>query len=232
MNLPLKISIIIPVINEEKMLLKTIPILKQYPYVEILFVDGGSQDNTINLIHQAGFKCLSSPILNRSYQMNLGAESAQGDILLFLHGDTILPHNFPQIIIDIVSNSNFIAGAFLLKIDSDKIIFRLLEIMIKMRSHLFSLPYGDQGIFIKKKIFEKIGGFKNLAIMEDFELIKRLNKKGKIYISSEAVITSARRWEKLGIFKTTLINQLIVIGYYLGINTKKLANFYRQIKSN
>lgn len=121
---------------------------------------------------------------------------------------------------------------FLLKIDSDKIIFRLLEIMIKMRSHLFSLPYGDQGIFIKKKIFEKIGGFKNLAIMEDFELIKRLNKKGKIYISSEAVITSARRWEKLGIFKTTLINQLIVIGYYLGINTKKLANFYRQIKSN
>jgi len=226
-----QISVIIPVINEEKMLLKIIPILQKYPSLEFIFVDGGSQDNSINLIRQAGFICLSSPFLRRSYQMNLGAKSATGGILLFLHCDTILPHNFPDIISSFTNKKNFIAGAFLLKIDSNKTIFRLLEILIKMRSHLCKLPYGDQGIFLKKKTFEEIGGFADLAIMEDFELVKRLNKQGKIYIMSEAVTTSARRWEKLGIIKTTLINQLVIIGYYLGIKSEKLAQFYRQIKN-
>jgi len=224
------ISVIIPVINEEKILIKTIPLLQKYPQIEFIFVDGGSQDNTINLIHQGGFSCICSPLLRRGYQMNLGAKKAKGDILLFLHGDTILPDNFPEIIENLVNKKNFIAGAFLLKINSNKIVFRLLEILIKVRSHLLGLPYGDQGIFLKRETFEEIGGFADLAIMEDFELIKRLGKKGKIYIASEAVITSARRWEKLGIVKTTLINQLVIIGYYLGIKSEKLAQFYRQIK--
>ncbi len=226
-----KISVIIPVINEEKMLLKTLPILQKYPQLEFIFVDGGSQDNSVNLIHQAGFICLFSPLLRRSYQMNLGAKFATGDILLFLHSDTILPDNFPQIISSFTNKKKFIAGAFLLKIDSNNPVFRLLEILVRMRSHFFSLPYGDQGIFLKKKIFEEIGGFADLAIMEDFELVKRLNKQGKIYIASEAVTTSARRWQKLGIIKTTVINQLVIIGYYLGIKSEKLAQFYRQIKN-
>lgn len=231
MSQEFQISVIIPVINEEKMLLKTIPILQRYSGLEFIFVDGGSQDNSVSLIRKGGFICLSSPLLRRSYQMNLGAKFATKDILLFLHGDTILPDNFPQIISNLTNQKFFIAGAFLLKIDSHKFVFRLLEILIKMRSHLLCLPYGDQGIFLKKKTFEEIGGFADLAIMEDFELVKRLNKQGKIYIASEAVTTSARRWQKLGIIKTTAINQLVIIGYYLGIKSDKLAHFYRHLKN-
>lgn len=225
-----RISVIIPVINEEKILSKIINNLKSYPNIEVIFVDGGSKDKTINLIKKSGFKWVLSPILRRSYQMNLGAEFAQGDILLFLHSDTILPPKFTDLVNCVCEKKDFIAGAFYLKIASNKSIFRWLEILIKVRSHLFSLPYGDQGIFLTKETFTQLKGYRDLAIMEDFDIIQRLKKKGKIYLVKDAVITSARRWEKLGILQTTLINQIIIIGYYLGINSEKLAKIYRQYK--
>lgn len=225
-----EITVIIPVINEEKNLLKLFSNLIQKPEIEFIFVDGGSNDNTVNLIKKAGFKVILSPILRRSYQMNFGAKEAKGKILLFLHGDTILPDNYDEIIINTVEKYNFIVGAFKLKIDSQKPIFRLIETLVNWRSQYLSLPYGDQGIFIKKEIFESINGYEDLAIMEDFTLIKTVKKLGKIYITNASVVTSARRWEKLGIFKTTLINQLIIIGYSLKIKPEKLAIFYRRIK--
>jgi rSAM/selenodomain-associated transferase 2 len=225
-----KISVIIPVINEEKNLIKLFSNLAQKPEIEFIFVDGGSKDNTINLIKKAGFKVILSPILRRSYQMNLGAKKAQGKILLFLHGDTILPDDYDKVIINTVQKNNFITGAFKLKIDNQKPIFRLIETLVNWRSQYLSFPYGDQGIFIKKQVFESIKGYQDLAIMEDFELIKRIKKLGKIYIANASVITSARRWKKVGIVKTTLINQLIILGYYLKINPEKLALFYRKIK--
>ncbi|MBL1209459.1 TIGR04283 family arsenosugar biosynthesis glycosyltransferase [Geminocystis sp. GBBB08] len=225
-----KISVIIPVINEEKNLPTLLLNLQRKLDVEFIFVDGGSNDNTVNLIKNAGFKIILSPILRRSYQMNLGAKQAQSNILLFLHGDTILSNNYDETIINILEKNNFVAGAFKLKIDSQKPIFRVIETLVNWRSQYLLLPYGDQGIFIKKEIFESIKGYQDLAIMEDFDLIKRLKKKGKIYIANASVTTSARRWEKLGIFKTTLINQLVILGYYLKIKPEKLALFYRQIK--
>ncbi|BAQ66645.1 TIGR04283 family arsenosugar biosynthesis glycosyltransferase [Geminocystis sp. NIES-3709] len=226
----IKISIIIPVINEEKNLIKILPNLENNSEIEFIFVDGGSQDNTVKLIKNEGFKVILSPILRRSYQMNLGAKNAQGEILLFLHGDTILPSKYQETIIKTVQQKNFILGAFQLNIDSNKPIFRFLEMIVNARSKYLSLPYGDQGIFLKKELFDKIRGYKDIPIMEDFELIKRLKNKGKIYITDSAVTTSSRRWNKLGIIKTTLINQLIIIGYYLQIKPEKLAIFYRQIK--
>ena len=131
----------------------------------------------------------------------------------------------------ILQKKDVILGAFNLHIDSQKFIFRLLELMIKLRSKYLSLPYGDQAIFLKKETFEKIGNYQDLPIMEDFELVKKVQKLGKVYISQSAVMTSSRRWDNLGIVKTTLINQLIILGYYLKINPEKLANFYRQVKS-
>lgn len=224
------LSIIIPVLNEAVNIEKCLSQFQNLFDAEIIFVDGGSKDNTVELIEKNGFKVIKSPVKMRSFQMNLGAKNAQGDILLFLHGDSILPPNYFLLINNIFQQENTIAGAFCLKIDDNNKVFRLLELMVNMRSHFLSLPYGDQGIFIKKSIFQEMGGFTELAIMEDFELIKRLQKLGQIRIVSERIITSARRWQKLGIVKTTIINQLIIIGYYLRIEPQKLANFYRQIK--
>lgn len=228
--MPINLSVIIPVINEEKNLIKILANLEKHPDIEFIFVDGGSQDNTVKLIKEANFKVILSPILRRSYQMNLGAENAQGKILLFLHGDTLLPPNYAQIINDTVNQQDFILGAFELNIDSKKSIFRLLEIMVNARSNYLSLPYGDQGIFLKKEVFEKLGKYKDIPLMEDFELVKKAQKQGKIYIAKSAVKTSSRRWDKLGIIKTTLINQLVIMGYYLQISPEKLALFYGRMK--
>lgn len=226
----INLSVIIPVINEEKNLIKILPNLEKKADIEFIFVDGGSHDNTIQLIKKAGFKVILSPILRRSYQMNLGAEYSQGEILLFLHGDTLLPQNYHQIINDLVNKKDFILGAFVLNIDSKKYIFRLLEILINARSKYLSLPYGDQGIFLKKEVFEQLGRYKDIPLMEDFALVKKAQKQGKIYLSKSAVITSSRRWDKLGIMKTTLINQLIIMGYYLKFSPEKLALFYGRMK--
>lgn len=228
--MPINLSVIIPVINEEKNLIKILANLEKNPSIEFIFVDGGSQDNTVKLIKQTNFKVILSPILRRSYQMNLGAENAKGKILLFLHGDTLLPKNYDQIINKTINQKDFILGAFALNIDSKKAIFRLLEIMVNARSNYLSLPYGDQGIFIKKEVFEQLGKYKDIPVMEDFELVKKAQKQGKIYIAKSAVMTSSRRWDKLGIIKTTLINQLVILGYYLKISPKKLAIFYGRMK--
>ncbi len=119
-----------------------------------------------------------------------------------------------------------IAGAFELAIDSQQKSLRLIEALVKMRSHLFALPYGDQALFMKRSTFDNVGGFPDLAIMEDFALVKQLKRHGKIAIAPAAVTTSSRRWDKLGVWRTTLINQLIIVGYYLGISPNKLRKFY------
>ncbi|NCR27702.1 MAG: glycosyltransferase [Microcystis aeruginosa Ma_QC_C_20070823_S13] len=219
------LSIIIPTLNEELGIAAT---LKQIGAgVEIIVVDGGSTDKTREIAKKLGDKVIISPKKGRAFQMNLGAKIAKGDILLFLHGDTLLPHEFQEQIINTLSQSGIVAGAFELKIDGEEKTLRLVEKLVNWRSRWLSLPYGDQGIFLKAAIFADLGGFPELPIMEDFELIQRLKKRGKIAIVSASVITSARRWQKLGVWKTTLINQLVIIGYNLKIPPRLLKSFYR-----
>ena len=222
------ISIIIPVLNEAKIIQKTLLNVENQAEVEIIVLDGGSRDNTVELAQQMGVKVFTSPSVGRANQMNFGANLAQGEILLFLHADTLLPKDYPTIVRQTLAQPQTIAGAFSLKIDGKEKGLRLIEMLVNLRSHFFSLPYGDQAIFLKTSVFQQIGGFPNLPIMEDFELILRLRKQGKIKIASAPVITSARRWQKLGMFKTTLINQLIIIGYFLRVPPTKLRQFYKK----
>lgn len=221
------ISIIIPVLNEAAILKHTLIPLQQYSGVEIIVVDGGSQDETIAIARQTKATVISVIGKGRAGQINAGAKIAGGNMLLFLHADTQLPPNFASLVTKTLDRSGVIAGAFELAIAGTKPALRWIETLVKMRSHLFSLPYGDQAIFITKPAFFKLGGFADLPIMEDFEFIKRAQKIGKIAIAPAAVTTSGRRWQKLGVWQTTAINQLIIAGYYLGISPAKLANFYR-----
>ncbi len=222
----IKISIIIPALNEAKTIEKTLRQILDYPSVEVIVVDGGSQDKTSEIATKLGAKLIYSPEKNRAYQMNLGAAAAIGEIFLFLHADTLLPNRYSPLVSEVLTMPKTVAGAFELEIDKSTLSFRLLESLINWRSHFLSLPYGDQALFMKAEVFRQVGGFAKLPIMEDFDLVQRLKKWGKIRIAPAKVITSSRRWQKLGICRTTTINQLIVLGYYLGVSPKKLARFY------
>jgi rSAM/selenodomain-associated transferase 2 len=220
------ISIIIPVLNEARVIKQTLEKLNQYSEIEIIVVDGGSQDETVAIA-----KTLANVITvigkGRAGQMNAGANLAQSDILLFLHGDTQLPTNFIDLVTQTLDQNQTIAGAFELAIDGSSRSLRWIEVLVRMRSHILSLPYGDQGIFISKQAFIEAGGFNDLPIMEDFEFISRIKRMGRIAIAPAAVTTSDRRWQKLGVWQTTLINQLMLLGYFLGIPPTKLSQFYR-----
>lgn len=220
------ISIIIPVLNEATIIKQTLGQLTQYSEIEIIVVDGGSQDDTVT-IAKSSVKVITVSGKNRAGQMNAGANLAQSDILLFLHADTQLPANFIELVSKTLNQNQIIAGAFELAIDGSGIPLRGIEILVKVRSRLLSLPYGDQALFISKQAFIKAGGFADLPIMEDFEFIQRVKKLGRIAIAPAAVTTSGRRWQKLGVWQTTLINQLMIAGYYLGISPAKLSKFYR-----
>jgi rSAM/selenodomain-associated transferase 2 len=164
-------------------------------------------------------------------QGNCQPSGATGDILLFLHGDSRLPEGFDQLIRQVMSGDQPpIAGAFRLGIEAPQASLRWVERGVNWRSQVCQMPYGDQGIFLRAKVFKEIGGFPDLPIMEDFELMRRLRQQGKILIVPQPVMTSARRWLQKGILKTTVINQLMVLGYLGGVSPARLVELYRRKK--
>lgn len=225
-----RISIIIPVLNETANRIKsTLASVQNVENVEVIVVDGGSHNETVAIAQSWGVKVLSSTA-GRACQMNAGVTAATGDILLFLHADTSLPARFEKLVPLTLAQPGTVAGAFELKIDSPMRSLRLIEKMVNLRSRFFSLPYGDQAIFLKASVFQDVGGFPDLPIMEDFELICRLKRLGRVAIIPTPVLTSARRWQKLGVLKTTLINQIVILGYLLGVPPSQLVKLYRPKK--
>ncbi|TVQ57787.1 MAG: glycosyltransferase [Spirulina sp. DLM2.Bin59] len=221
-----KISIIIPVRNEATTLPHTLPPLMAEGDLEVIVIDGGSEDETVAIAQTQGAKVHRLPP-GRAQQMNYGASLARGEILLFLHGDTQLPPDFAPMVRSLLEKSGVVAGAFQLKIAGEGNALRWVEWWVKVRSHWLQLPYGDQALFIKKARFEQLGGFPPLPIMEDFVFVRRLRGLGRVAIAPQAVTTSPRRWQRLGVFRTTLINQGMILGYYLGISPQRLARWYR-----
>ena len=227
----LKISIIIPVLNEANTIAPVISTARNAENVEIIVADGGSSDGTVEIAQSLGVRVISTAA-RRSTQMNAGAIVATGKILLFLHADTYLPRGYDSRVRQALAKPSSVGGAFELKIDARSLCLRLVEIGVNCRSNFWQMPYGDQAIFLSSATFDKIGGFPDLPLMEDFEFVHRLKKQGRIEILPQQVLTSARRWQKIGILKTTVINQIIIIAYFLGVSPDRLAFWYRRQKKN
>ena len=226
-----KFSIVIPVLNEQDRINSLIEHVHSQGYegaCEIIVADGDPQGGTIKTIQNKSVKTITSP-KGRGRQMNAGATIARGEILIFLHADTRLPEMALEKISQALENKKYVGGAFGLAIDSDSLLLKYIAVRTSFRSRLNRIPYGDQAIFIRRSYFDKIGRFKDIPLMEDVELMRRIKKRGdEIFILRDRVKTSARRWEKEGIFYTTLKNRLFVGLYYVGVNPDKLAKYYRR----
>lgn len=226
---PNRISIIIPAINEADHIANTIESIGPGNKKEVIVVDGGSKDHTVEIAKSLGAKVITSAP-PRARQMNRGADQATGEILVFLHADTRLPEKFEIVIFNSFKHPKMVAGAFELRMDSSMPGLRLIERLANWRSRCLKMPYGDQAIFISSKVFHEIGGFPDIPIMEDFELIRRLRKQGNIVTVPAPVFTSARRWQNFGILKTTVINQIVIAAYVMGIAPEVIARWYGRSK--
>ncbi len=222
------ISIIIPVLNEEAAIERT---LKSLPYsedIEVIVVDGHSVDRTMDIVHQYPVKVVASS-RGRAVQMNAGAAVACGDIYLFLHADCVIdPRGLKAIEKQILLN--YVGGCFTHKIDSAKWVYRWIEVSGNWRAELFKIYYGDQAMFVRRDIFEKVDGFDNVPLFEDILFSRQLRSLGKTIVLDSLATVLPRRWEKRGIVRTTLINILLSWGFTLGVSTQRLAKLYKNVR--
>jgi rSAM/selenodomain-associated transferase 2 len=225
-------SIIIPVLFERDRINDTLEDLffHDSPHsFEVIVVDGDPDRSTIRAIRPerlSALTVLTAPV-GRGSQMNAGARIAGGRILLFLHADTQLPAEALERVAVACGNPRAAGGAFDLTIASSHPLLKIIGRIASLRSRLTRIPYGDQAIFIKKSIFLMIGGFAEIPIMEDIEIMRRLRRAGhRIVILPDKISTSARRWEKDGICFTSIRNLIISTLYYLGVSPERLNRYY------
>lgn len=219
-----------PVLNEADNLRKFLSRLHLSGNEELIIVDGGSSDKTVSIAMEFT-KNVFKAKTGRASVMNFGAGKATGDILLFLHADCMLPDNGFTLIRDALSNGNIAAGAFSLRIDHPGLGFRLIETAANIRSRMTSLIYGDQGMFLLKEVFDHIGGFADIPLMEDIEISRRLRKQGKIVFIKPPITASPRRWLKEGMIYTTLRDWTIAFSYtFFKISPERLIKHYKEVR--
>ncbi len=227
-----RFSIIIPVVNEKNVINETITHVEEIAHtagaaIEIIVVDGDRDGKTIGVIRHHDVKTAISE-KGRGTQMNCGAAMAKGDIVVFLHADTCLPAGCFSLMEAALCNPKYIAGAFDLSFDSERLVFRLIAKIASWRSRLTRIPYGDQAFFFTRNSFATIGGFADIPLMEDVEIMRRIKKRREhITIVKGSVTTSQRRWEKDGIMLCTLRNWLLITLYLVGVSPKFLSGLYK-----
>ena len=224
----LVISIIVPVLNESTalpaLLERLLPLQRQG--CEVLFVDGGSVDDSVGLIEAAGFRVLQSE-WGRARQMNAGAALATGDVLLFLHADTELPHGAIACVHEAVANGKQRWGRFDVCISGRHWMLPVIASMMNLRSRLTGIATGDQAMFVGRASFDAVGGFANLPLMEDIELSGRLRRITRPACIAHRVTTSGRRWETRGVWRTMLLMWCLRWNYWRGVAPELLARAYR-----
>lgn len=220
-----RISVVIPALNEGAAIATAVESAAPCSNIDVTVVDGGSRDNTVEIAKKSGAKVVNAAA-GRGGQMNAGVTASSGDVLVFLHADAQLPMGYETQVRSILSRPSTSAGAFHIRIAGDGRGTRTMERLINFRSRHFAMPYGDQGIFVSRKVFQAAGGYSTMAIMEDYEFMQRMRRIGDVVLADASVTVSDRRWSRMGVFRTTVINQLMILGYRLGISPKRLAASY------
>ena len=222
-----RLSIIIPVLNEEYFLVKN---KKRFASLlkdghEILVVDGGSRDNSINLACALGCEVFSTKA-SRGHQLHYGAERSRNDFLLFLHADTLLPSHAMKVIVHALGKPEQLWGRFNVRFSSPHLVFRAIAWLMNKRSCLTGVVTGDHAMFFKREFYFSCGGYSDIPIMEDVEFCQRLKKNALPVCLTEEVITSSRRWEQNGIVKTIITMWVLRLMFFFGWSPEKLARLY------
>jgi rSAM/selenodomain-associated transferase 2 len=220
------ISVIIPALNEEATIKACLESAQRLNPLEIIVIDGGSTDRTREVAQDAGAIVVKSP-KGRGIQMNEGASIAKGEILLFLHADTLMPEARISLLAEDLKG--YAGGFFKLKFNDNSLSTRLVELFANVRARMLSLPYGDQAIFIKRDVFEKVGGFKEYPFLEDLDMAMRIRRLGKLKYIPYGIIASSRRIKKGFPFSPILVslrNALIALLFVLGVRPSKLIKLY------
>lgn len=220
------ISIIIPVLNEEYSINELLQQLQDFRKQghEVIIVDGGSSDNTVSISNLLADNVIKSES-GRALQMNKGVEFSNNDILWFLHADTLITENAVDKILQALNKKDW--GRFNIKLSGSSFLFRIIEKMINFRSCVFGIATGDQGIFIKRKVFDSVKGYSNIPLMEDIDLSQKLKKLSRSVCIKETLTTSSRRWEQKGILSTVFLMWRLRFLYWLGVSADKLASQYK-----
>ena len=225
-----KVSIIIPTLNEADnlpLLLSDLSIIHKDG--EILIVDSGSEDKTIDIGNIYGAKVLKSKEKNRGLQLDIGAKNSKEEWLIFLHADTRLSHDWFKKIKSILRGDKNFIYYFKFKVNDKKVIYRILEILVNFRSQYFKQPYGDQGLIIHRSIYLKNNGFREIPLMEDLDFFRRLNNKKDLKQLNLPIFTSSRKWEKTNIFLQALKNWKLRRRWLKGESTKSIyIDYYKK----
>lgn len=223
----MKLSVIVPVLNEATgapaLCAHLMPYVRQG--VEVILVDGGSEDNTAELVECLGFRLVLSP-RGRALQMNAGAAAASGDLLLFLHADTRLPPDALECLQSCVTHTH-VWGRFDVRIEGRPAMLKLVAWLMNWRSRLTGIATGDQAMFMTRAAFDAVGGFPPQPLMEDIEMSSRLRRLARPLCLTDRVVTSGRRWEQRGVWRTIFLMWRLRWAYWRGVPASQLAKAYR-----
>ena len=220
----MKISVIIPAYNEADQIGLTLDAVHAAGLDDVLVVDGSSSDDTVPRARAAGAKTLEGP-RGRASQMNAGAQTVLGDVLLFLHADTRLPPDAGRLVESALEDDRVLGGAFHLRFDSGGWLMRLVSFQTNLRSYV-AVPWGDQALFVRRTFFLETRGYRQWRLMEDVEMAHRIKKNGRLRMIRTPVVTSGRRFREHGFVRNAVRNQMLMAAYYIGVWPDRLARFY------